>query len=116
MCLTRKGLYEIVEHVTAHEIYCFMGTPHRCSQYASWSEIASRMANLALIDTNRRILKDLKVDSEVFDRIQTDFVDKVYQTKTRVHTFYESSGYSSIKGLSNKVRHANSVYHSLSYG
>ncbi|KIX06788.1 uncharacterized protein Z518_04764 [Rhinocladiella mackenziei CBS 650.93] len=85
------------------KLIIFMGTPHRGSQYASWGEIASRMATLALVDTNRKILKDLRVDSEVLDRIQTDFVDKVYQTKTKVHSFYESSGYSSIKGLSNKV-------------
>ncbi|OBT63598.1 hypothetical protein VE03_07332 [Pseudogymnoascus sp. 23342-1-I1] len=85
------------------KLIIFIGTPHRGSQYASCGEIASRIATLGLLDTNRKILKDLKVYSDVLDRIKTDFVDKVYQMKTKIHSFYESSGYSSIKGLSNKV-------------
>ncbi|RYP57635.1 hypothetical protein DL769_009356 [Monosporascus sp. CRB-8-3] len=39
----------------------FLGTPHRGSSFAGWGGIASNLASVALQDSNKRILKTLKV-------------------------------------------------------
>ncbi|MCJ1277745.1 hypothetical protein MMC21_005559 [Puttea exsequens] len=47
----------------------FLGTLYRGSTLASWGEIVSNLARLALQDSQKKIVETLEVDSEVLDNI-----------------------------------------------
>ncbi|KAK4443240.1 Alpha/Beta hydrolase protein, partial [Podospora aff. communis PSN243] len=81
----------------------FLGTPHRGSESADWGKIAANLAALALQDSNRRILDALKVESEVLDNIQENFVNLLDKSGIRVHSFQEAKGMTGVKGLHGKV-------------
>ena len=81
----------------------FLGTPHRGSAYAGWGAIASNLAQVALQDSNKKIVKTLEVNSEVLDNIHEEFKTIVSECGTRIHSFQEARGISGIKGLDNKV-------------
>ena len=86
----------------------FLGTPHRGSDLASWGEIASNLARLALQDSHKKIVEDLEVNSEGLDNIHEQFVNIIYQQPgIRIHSFQEARGISRIKGLHGKVRCSN---------
>lgn len=70
---------------------------------ASWGEIASNLACLALQDSHKKIVKTLEVDSEVLNNIHEQFVLAVSQCNIRVHSFQEGQGISGMKGLHGKV-------------
>ncbi|KAI8651259.1 NB-ARC domain-containing protein [Fusarium keratoplasticum] len=81
----------------------FLGTPHRGSQYAGWSVIASNLASCALQNTNKKIVQTLEVNSEVLDNIHEEFVKIVLETGLKIHSFQEGRGLSGVKGFSGKV-------------
>lgn len=81
----------------------FLGTPHRGSAYAEWGAIASNLAQLALQDSNEKIVKTLEVNSEVLDNIHEEFKTIVHESGIRIHSFQEARGISGMKGLHNKV-------------
>jgi len=82
----------------------FLGTPHRGSTLASWGEIASNIARLALQDSQKKIVETLEVDSEVLDNIHEQFIEIISKHSIRIHSFQEGRGISGIKGLHGKVR------------
>jgi trimethylamine:corrinoid methyltransferase-like protein len=81
----------------------FLGTPHRGSAYAEWGAIASNLAQLALQDSNKKIVETLEVNSEVLDNIHEEFTTIVHSSGIRIHSFQEARGISGMKGLRNKV-------------
>ena len=85
------------------KLVIFLGTPHRGSAYAGWGQIASNLARVALQDSNKRLLETLEVNNEVLDNIHEEFKTIAYKRTLKIHTFQESRGISSIKGLSKKV-------------
>ncbi|KAK4197446.1 putative kinesin light chain [Triangularia verruculosa] len=81
----------------------FLGTPHRGAGIADWGKIAANLAVMALQDSNKSILDTLKVDSEVLDNIQENFINLLDKGGIKVHSFYETKGITGIKGLHGKV-------------
>lgn len=81
----------------------FLGTPHRGSVYAGWGAIASNLAQVALQDSNKKIIKTLDVSSEVLDNIHEEFKAIVSECGVKIHSFQEARGISGMKGLNNKV-------------
>ena len=88
----------------------FLGTPHRGSGAADIGQIAANLARLALQDSNKDILRNLQIDSEVLENIHEEFVKIVLQRDIPVHSFQESKGMTGIKGLSGKVNDASPCY------
>lgn len=82
----------------------FLGTPHRGSEFASWGEIASNLATLALQDPHKKIVEALEVNSEVLDNIHDEFVQVAIKQGIRMHSFQEGRGMSGVSGLHGKVR------------
>ena len=83
----------------------FLGTPHRGSSLADWGQLAKNLANVALLDTNVKIIKTLEVDSEVLSNIHDDFLDTIKECgDIKIHSFYEARGLSGTRGISGKVR------------
>lgn len=81
----------------------FLGTPHRGSRYADWGEIASKIAQLALQDSNEKIVATLEVNSEVLENIHEEFKNILNEHGIKVHSFQEAHGMTGIKGLDSKV-------------
>ncbi|KAL8742599.1 MAG: hypothetical protein Q9190_004939 [Brigantiaea leucoxantha] len=73
------------------------------STWASWGEIASNLARVALQDSHKKIVETLAVDSEVLDNIHEQFVKAASDHDIRIHSFQEGRGMSGIKGLDEKV-------------
>ncbi|KAI0407382.1 hypothetical protein F4802DRAFT_605555 [Xylaria palmicola] len=81
----------------------FCGTPHRGSNLATWSKLATNLVNLAFVDVNSTLLSDLQVDSQVLDLIQDDFLNIVHQMPLRIHSFQEGRPLTGVRGLHDKV-------------
>ncbi|KAL8699698.1 MAG: hypothetical protein Q9201_005860 [Fulgogasparrea decipioides] len=81
----------------------FLGTPHRGSPLASWGEIASNLARVALQDSHKKIVETLEVDSELLDNIHEQFVNLIFEHGIRIHSFQEMRGISGMRGLHEKV-------------
>ena len=58
-------------------------------------------------DLAKKLFEALKVDSEILDNINGDFVDVVSQHHIQIHSFQEMQGISGVKGLHGKVRCSN---------
>ncbi|GES66730.1 PGAP1-like protein-domain-containing protein [Aspergillus terreus] len=81
----------------------FCGTPHRGSNAAAWGTLAANLIAMAFVDSNSRLLSDLRIDSEVLDRTQEDFLKALHRASIRIHSFQEGRALSGMKGLSDKV-------------
>lgn len=81
----------------------FLGVPHRGSPTASVGKMMTRVANAALLDTNKHLLSSLAVDGEILDRIHSEFKKMLYAEDFSVHSFQEGRGVSAVKGFSAKV-------------
>lgn len=83
----------------------FCGTPHRGSDAAGWGVLASRMVTMAFMDSNAKLLSDLRTDSEALDIIQEEFLEILCLSPTsiRVHSFQEGRALSGVKGFDDKV-------------
>ncbi|KAK4167848.1 hypothetical protein QBC43DRAFT_202600 [Cladorrhinum sp. PSN259] len=92
---------------TRTKLIIFLGTPHRGTASGGWGEIVSNLALLALLDSNKKIIKTLEVNSEVLDNIHEEFKTIVDQSRIRIHSFQEAKGISGMKGLDSKVRYQN---------
>lgn len=82
----------------------FCGTPHRGSDTAAWAGLATNLVAMAFMDTHKKLLSDLLVDSETLDLIQEDFMKLLYKRPIRIHSFQEGRGLTGVKCLHNKVR------------
>jgi hypothetical protein len=58
---------------------------------------------LALQDSNKKLIKTLEVNNEVLDNIHKEFKKIVHGSGIRIHSFQEVRGISGMKGLENKV-------------
>lgn len=101
-----KALHKSVQSRLRTKLIVFLGTPHRGSSSADWGQLATNMANMALLDTNEKIIKTLRVDSEVLENIHNEFKDivTVKDSAIKIHSFFEGRGVSGMKGISGKVR------------
>jgi hypothetical protein len=85
------------------KLIVFLGTPHRGSSFSDWGQIASNIAKVALWDSNKPLVEALKVNSEILDRIHSDFTTVVFGKGIKIHSFQESRGIASLRLLHNKV-------------
>jgi hypothetical protein len=52
----------------------FLGTPHRGSQQATFSDVLARTASLLLHKTNTQLLRSLRADSHILEKQRDDFI------------------------------------------
>jgi 2-polyprenyl-3-methyl-5-hydroxy-6-metoxy-1,4-benzoquinol methylase len=81
----------------------FCGTPHRGSNAAAWGRIAAKLVAVALMDANSKLLSDLRVDSEILDLIQEDFLKLLHHVPMTIHTFQEGRAVVGVKGVNGKA-------------
>ena len=81
----------------------FLGTPHRGSEMASLGLIASKIASLALIDTNANVLREFHPDSTLFEKIRDEFSMMLKKDAFQIHSFQEARGISGVRGFNGKV-------------
>ncbi|CRK30176.1 hypothetical protein BN1723_014348 [Verticillium longisporum] len=81
----------------------FLGTPHRGSSAADWAQLASNMAAVAFLDSNKQVTGALKVDSEVLGNVHEQFVKIAMKRGIRLHSFQEGRGISGVRGISGKI-------------
>lgn len=97
-----ESLIDLLNRVLA-VIFC--GTPHRGASAAAWGSLVSRLAAVALTDSNTRLLSDMEIDSQILDMIQDNFLRTLqYHPSLRVHTFLEGKAMTGVKGIDGKVR------------
>ena len=70
---------------------------------ASLGLIVSRIASLALMDTNSKVLRDLRPNSTLFDKIGFEFSKMLRKNTFQIHSFQEARGISGVRGFSGKV-------------
>ena len=89
------------------KLIVFLGTPHRGSDYADWAKIAANLLNV-ILDSNKNLVNNLEVNSEVLDSIHERFLCIIREDKVKIHSFYEARGISGFKLFSGKVCRAQS--------
>ncbi|KAI1747303.1 hypothetical protein F4782DRAFT_535596 [Xylaria castorea] len=81
----------------------FCGTPHRGSDAAAWGNLASNLLAMALMDSNSRLLYDMRVDSRILRSIQADFLRALDRAPLRIHSFQEGRALTGVRGFNDKV-------------
>jgi len=85
------------------KLIIFLGTPHRGASIAGWGEIMSNIARLALQDSNKEIIRTMKVNNEVLDNINDEFKTIIHHGDIKIHSFQEARGMSGMKGQDAKA-------------
>lgn len=67
----------------------FLGTPHRGSSYAGLAVIAAKAASATLQEPNMPLLRALKPESEILDRISEAFARMLAFKELDVHSYFE---------------------------
>jgi hypothetical protein len=67
----------------------FLGTPHRGSRLASWSEIFTKIAKLGALEYRKKLVASLRIDSEILENIHSEFVKMLFSGDFFVHSFQE---------------------------
>ena len=80
----------------------FLGTPHRGSDWTGWGEIVRGLANV-VFDTNKSLIKNLKVNGEPLVQLEKNFGHLVYLRTFSIYTFTESKGFKPLPFLNSKV-------------
>ncbi|KAI0184319.1 lipa and NB-ARC domain-containing protein, partial [Xylaria flabelliformis] len=93
--------YQRFSHRIRAIVFC--GTPHRGSDAAAWGKLASNLLAIALVDSNSRLLSDMRVDSRTLSSIQADFLKALHREPLRIHSFQEGRALTGVRGLSDKV-------------
>ena len=81
----------------------FLGTPHRGSNMADWGLVCTRMAAVALIGSNTRILEDLLPDSVFLKIVGDEFSKMLKDNAFKIHSFQEAKAISGLLGFDSKV-------------
>ncbi|KAI0858149.1 hypothetical protein F4860DRAFT_324727 [Xylaria cubensis] len=93
--------YQRFSHRIRAIVFC--GTPHRGSDAATWGKLASNLLAIALVDSNSRLLSDMRVDSRTLRSIQADFLKALHRAPLRIHSFQEGRALTGVRGLNDKV-------------
>jgi hypothetical protein len=56
---------------------------------ANWSDIFTKIAKLAMLDMRRKLVRDLRIDSEILKTIHSEFVKMLFSGDFYVHSFQE---------------------------
>lgn len=77
---------------------------------ASWGKLASRLAAVAMTDSNSKLLSDLEVNSEILDLIQDEFLMTLRKTQSgpshstfHIYSFIEGRAVTGVRGFNSKV-------------
>ncbi|KAI1822513.1 hypothetical protein F4861DRAFT_385871 [Xylaria intraflava] len=101
--IVKKAIHRSELCQSRTKLVVFLGTPHRGSATAGWGVVASNLANLALHDSNKQIVRTLEPNSEVLDDIRFEFVKIMQKYRIKVHSFQEAKAITGVKGLHGKV-------------
>jgi hypothetical protein len=66
--------------------------------YAGWGQIAANLACVALQGANKKILETLEANSEVLDNIHENFMNLVFKSGMKIHSFQEAKGMKELDG------------------
>ena len=88
----------------------FLGTPHRGSDWTVWGEIARGLANV-IFDTNKSLIKNMKVNGEPLVQLEKNFEHLVYLRTFLIYTFTESEGFKPFPFLNSKVISSSPLYY-----
>jgi hypothetical protein len=80
------------------KLVMFFGTPHRGSSTAGWGEIGTKIASMVKLDSAQHLVSSLKLDSEILDIIQSDFMKLIVAGTFYVHTFQEGRPINNVVG------------------
>lgn len=81
----------------------FLGTPHHGSDIAGWAVTASKLAKLALQDSNQRVIKGLSPNNELLSHLSEAFLQLVDKGNIGFHTFYETKAMTGVYGITGMV-------------
>jgi hypothetical protein len=70
----------------------------------------TRVAQLAFLDMRKKLVKDLRIDSEILERIHSQFVKMLYAGDFNIHSFQEGKPINTKVG---KVSVASTTYSSF---
>jgi hypothetical protein len=76
----------------------FFGSPHRGSNVAGWGDIGAKVAAMVKLDAAQHLVSSLKLDSEILDNIQSDFLKLLTAGDFYVHTFQEGQPINNVIG------------------
>ena len=83
-----------------------LGPPTEEAELQTGVRSSPKVARLALLDMRKKLLRDLKIDSEILDRIHSEFVRMLYSGDFTVHTFQEGKAINAnvgkVRDLSNR--------------
>ena len=65
--------------------------------------IAKKIASLPLMDTNENVLRDLRPNGTLFDKIGDEFSKMLRKNAFQIHSFQEARGISGVRGFTGKV-------------
>jgi tetratricopeptide (TPR) repeat protein len=80
------------------KLVMFFGTPHRGSSTAGWGEIGTKILSMIKLDSAQHLVSSLKLDSEILDVIQSDFMQLIVAGTFYVHTFQEGRPINNVLG------------------
>lgn len=87
----------------------FCGCPHRGSNVVSWGKLRLGLISASVSESRSKLLSDLKVDPDVLELIQDDFLKTLRRSLThpafRIHSFQESRAVTGIVGLNDRVHY-----------
>lgn len=85
----------------------FCGCPHRGSTVLSWSKLKLSFISASVSDSRSKLLSDLKVDPDVLELIQDDFLKTLRRSLThpafRIHSFQEAKAVTGMVGMNDRV-------------
>lgn len=85
----------------------FCGCPHRGSNVLSWSKLKLSFISASVSDSRAKLLSDLKVDPDVLELIQDDFLKTLRRSLThpafRIHSFQEARAVTGMVGMNDRV-------------
>ena len=89
----QNGIYESTAAIV------FLGTPHRGSGLAGLGETVTKAATLILHESNIKLVRSIDYNSEILSNIHEEFRKMITAKDIQLHSFRESRGLSSVKGL-----------------
>jgi hypothetical protein len=81
----------------------FPGTPHGGSTTANWGLLASNVTKLALQGPTDEILRALKPNDELLEKLRKIFLQMLEDNHFKIHSFYERRPVLEVYGLNGRV-------------
>ena len=87
----------------------FLGTPHRGSGKSDLGLITSSASKALLHDANSSLIRDLRYDSQILNRVSEAFSRMLAKEEVQVYSFWEELGLTSAIGFRKVCNHLNGL-------